>query len=113
MMGDDWLNNAATQAEFGQYLENELQTEIAGHCERVEQLCQFRALHYQFHLAHGDPASCLLTYVAQENFDAVVVGSLRPKSVLGLRSLMDVSLLQRQLHCPLIIVPFGYHAANE
>ena len=107
MMGDDWLNNAATQAEFGRYLEQELDAEIAVNRLRVQSACEAKLLAYQFHLEQGDPAQVLIALAASDQHDLVVMGTVRPKSVLGLRSRMNVSLLQQKLRCPLLIVPFG------
>ena len=35
MMGDDWLNNAATQARYGKYVENQIAREVGVELARV------------------------------------------------------------------------------
>ncbi len=36
MMGDDWLNNAVTQERFGNFVEGQLEGEVADVVQRVE-----------------------------------------------------------------------------
>ncbi len=36
MMGDDWLNNAVTQERFGNFVEGQLEDEVADVVQRVE-----------------------------------------------------------------------------
>lgn len=107
MMGDDWLNNGVTRDRFGRYLENELGREVEEHLERVQNDAQAAGLSYSWKVLNGEPDKCLLTECAKGiNYDLVVMGSPRPKSIPGLRSRMATDLLFKSLRTPLLIVPF-------
>lgn len=105
MRGDDWLNNAVTQDRFGQYLESQLQREIAEHAATLGGKATTRGLHYENVAVLGKPADCLLADAAAQAPDVVVIGSPRPKGMPGYRSRMNVEALVRELRVPLLIVP--------
>ncbi|HFE48748.1 MAG TPA: universal stress protein [Chromatiaceae bacterium] len=105
MMGDDWLNNAATQIRFGSYVENQLEQEIITHVERVANVASQRQTPYSHAILQGKPAECLIAASREDDYDLVVIGSPRPKGVEGYRSRMDLEQLARGLRLPLLIVP--------
>lgn len=105
MMGDDWLNNARTQAAFGEYLEGELAREVEEHQTRVAQGAAECGLDYRPELRQGDPAECLVTYVQETACELVVIGAPRPKATPGLRSRMHLEPLVRALTVPLVVAP--------
>lgn len=111
MTGDDWLNNSATQAEYGSYVENELEREIRRHADRLTPLMAEADLDYGCTVVYGRPDRVLIKTVSQGAYDLVVMGSRRPKGVDGLRSRMLTEALFSQLHTALLIAP--YPVADE
>jgi len=105
MMGDDWLNNAVTQARFGRYVESELAREAADEIERLEKRAKQSGIPYSNEVHLGKPAQCLLAVCEEGGYDMAVIGSPRPKKSPGLRSRMDPELLARSLQIRLLIVP--------
>ena len=106
MMGDDWLNNAVTQARFGSYVESELAREAADEVERLEKRAKQSGIPYSNEVHVGKPAPCLLAVCEEGEHDLAVIGSPRPKKSPGLRSRMDLELLARTLPMRLLIVPY-------
>lgn len=106
MMGDDWLNNAATRDTYAEYLESQLQDELRAYVDEVRQEADRRGLRYAFEVTLGDPTDALLTCIRRGGVDLVVVGSPRPKGKTGLRSRVRVEKLLRALSTPLLIVPY-------
>lgn len=105
MMGDDWLNNAVTQARFGDYVENELTREAAEEVARLAQRAKLSGIAYSDEVQLGKPAQCLVDICTHRNFDLAVIGSPRPKGTEGLRSRMDTEVLARSLTTRLLAVP--------
>ena len=105
MRGDDWLNNAITQQRFGDYVESQLERELAEHAEVLGREVLDRGLSYENYSVLGKPAECLLELVSRESFDLVVIGSPRPKRAPGYRSRMKMETLVRDLRIPLLVVP--------
>ncbi|MEW8505340.1 MAG: universal stress protein [Candidatus Thiodiazotropha sp.] len=105
MMGDDWLNNAVTREKFGNYLEGQLDGEVAEVVERLDRATRETGAEFSFESHFGEPAECLLGASRGSAFDLVVIGSPRPKGMQGLRSRMDIGRLVRELKIPLLIVP--------
>ncbi len=105
MRGDDWLNNAITQHRFGEYVESELEREIAEHAEALDRQVAGKGLNCKHSSVLGKPAECLLEACAGLACDLVVIGSPRPKGVPGYRSRMKMETLVRQLRTPLLVVP--------
>lgn len=105
MGGDDWLNNAITQERFGEYVESQLQREIAEHARSLGRAAEANGLVYENLSVFGRPAECLLAAVAAQPADLVVIGSPRPKGTAGYRSRMNIEILVRTLRTPLLIVP--------
>lgn len=105
MMGDDWLNNAVTQARFGDYVENQLAADAAIEINRVEKLAQEKSISYSCDFKLGKPAETLLEECAADDFDMVVIGSPRPKGAPGYRSRMVLETLVRKLSVRLLIIP--------
>ena len=106
MQGDDWLNNASTRDVFGRYVEQELEKEVVQHVSRLKRETKKRRLRYEAHMELGNPAQCLLSYAEKVRPDLVVVGSLRPKKVLGYRSRMLTDDVLRNLKAPILVVPY-------
>jgi len=105
MRGDDWLNNAITQERFGDYVESQLEREIAEHAESLGREVLDRGLSYENLSILGKPAECLLDLVSRESFDLAVIGSPRPKGAPGYRSRMKMETLVQGLRIPLLVVP--------
>jgi nucleotide-binding universal stress UspA family protein len=105
MMGDDWLNNAATRERFGNYLEGQLDNEVAEVVERLGRNTQESGAEFSYESRYGRPAECLLEVSRRMAFDLIVIGSPRPKGLHGYRSRMDIGTLTNRLRAPLLIVP--------
>ncbi|MCK5620666.1 MAG: universal stress protein [Alphaproteobacteria bacterium] len=105
MRGDDWLNNAITQQRFGDYVESQLERELAEHAEALSREVLDRGFSYENLSVLGKPAECLLDAAARETFDLVVIGSPRPKGTPGYRSRMKMETLVRGLRIPLFVAP--------
>jgi len=106
MTGDDWLNNAHTQKEYGNYVESELEREIIEHIERLKPIMLEKNIEYSYQLAKGAPDKMLLQQVEKEDYDLVVIGSPRPKGVDGLNSKLLSKSLPSQINIPLLIAPY-------
>ncbi|HWI14063.1 MAG TPA: universal stress protein [Burkholderiales bacterium] len=106
MMGDDWLNNAATRDVYCKHVESELGREIEAHRQALEPRAASHGVSYRSRVMLGKPAECLLAYAAEVSPDMVVIGSPRPRGTAGLRSRMDVEKLVAGLCVPLLIVPY-------
>jgi len=106
MMGDDWLNNAATQIRFSNYVETQLEVEITEHITRLKEQAKTLNVGYSYGIMQGDLAECLLEASRLEDYDLVIIGSPRPKGILGYRSRMVLEKLACGLTVPLLIVPF-------
>lgn len=106
MMGDDWLNNAHTQQEYGDYIESELEREIIEHIDRLKLLMQKENIDYSYSLTKGAPDKILIDEAAKGDYDLVVIGSSRPKGVDGLNSKLLTKSLPAQVHSPLLIAPY-------
>ncbi|MBM3556757.1 MAG: universal stress protein [Alphaproteobacteria bacterium] len=105
MLGDDWLNNAATHIRFGRYVENTIAREIDTAAARLEAAARECGLDYAREIRVGRPGECLLAAAKKGRFDLVVIGSPRPKGKRGLRSRLPVEDLVKGLKAPLIVVP--------
>jgi nucleotide-binding universal stress UspA family protein len=108
MMGDDWLNNAVTQSDYGDYLEGELKQEVDANIQRVTAAAAERNLNYNYELLQGKPTECLLKVANSNEFDLIVIGSTRPKSQTGLNSRIDCKELLANLNTPLLIIPYPH-----
>lgn len=105
MMGDDWLNNAATRDTYGKHVENQLQREVQAHIDRLRREAQARDLGYEFRVVLGKPAECLLEYSRLVAPTLVVIGAPRPRGELGIRSRLHPDKLTGELAAPLLVVP--------
>lgn len=105
MMGDDWLNNAVTQARFGNYVEGQLSQDAASEVERLADIAAESGVAYSDEVRLGKPAQCLVAASDGDDFGMAVIGSPRPKRSEGLRSRMDLEVLARSLSIPLLSVP--------
>jgi nucleotide-binding universal stress UspA family protein len=105
MTGDDWLNNAVTQARFGKYVEDQLAREIGLEVARLADAAEQRKIAYENSVQLGKPADCLAEAERSGAYDLVVVGAPRPKGTPGLRSRMTPETLVRALKTPLLVVP--------
>ena len=106
MMGDDWLNNAATRDVYGRHVESQLAAEIDRHRSDVAGECARRGIAYEARTVVGKPDLCLIEYAAAVGPRLVVMGSPRPRGVPGLRSRMNPETLVRGLAVPLLIAPY-------
>ncbi len=107
MMGDDWLNNAVTQARFGKYVENQLANEAAEELERFAAMAKTAGIMLSSEVHLGKPADVLLAVAKETGADCVVIGSPRPKGVEGYRSRMVLDTLVRGLKAPLVVIPWS------
>ncbi len=105
MMGDDWLNNAVTQARYGKYVENQLAREVAEEADRLDSEASEIGVTCSHDFIFGNPAACLIEKVNNGNYDLIVMGSLRPKGAEGYRSRMKLDVLFRAIEIPVLIVP--------
>ncbi len=103
MQGDDWLLNASTRDDFGNYVEGILEADAKKVLRAVEEHCNERGIAYKSVMLLGDPAECLLKIAAQEVVTMVVIGPPRPKGETGLRSRMELEKLARGLSVPLLM----------
>jgi len=105
MRGDDWLNNAITLEKFGEYVESQLQRELAEHAETLCREVKGAGAIYMNIAVVGKPAESLLAVAAARNPQLVVIGSPRPRGMPGYSSRMKVEILMRTLRVPLLIAP--------
>lgn len=105
MMGDDWLNNAVTQARYGNYVESQLAGEAADEVQRLAARAKASGIRYSDEVRLGKPAACLIESCQRDGYDLAVIGSPRPKGSPGYRSRMDLELLARALPARLMTVP--------
>jgi nucleotide-binding universal stress UspA family protein len=106
MLGDDWLNNAVTQARFGRYVEAQLGREIVAEVARLQEAAAARGVSCSAEAMQGDPARCLVAASRKADYRLVVIGSPRPKGLEGLRSRMSLETLVRGLRVPLLVIPY-------
>ena len=105
MRGDDWLNNAATQETFGDYLEGALEAEARAELARLKEEAQAAGVRLRSRAMFGRPADCLLRVAAEEGGDLAIIGAPRKKGEAGYSSRMKLEALARGLAMPLMIVP--------
>lgn len=105
MMGDDWLNNAVTQARFGTYVENQLARESAEDISLTTEAAKKKGVNFDFTIVFGKPCDCLLEAAAKKDYDLIIIGSPRPKGTEGYRSRMALDPLVRALKTRLLIIP--------
>ncbi len=106
MMGDDWLNNASTQAAFGRYIETRLEDEVLRCIAKVRRGAQKRRIRYLPQVVFGKPSDCLLEEAGRGKVDLVVLGSPRPRGKTGLRSRMLTDELLKRLRTPVLVAPY-------
>lgn len=105
MMGDDWLNSVITREKFKDYVESMLEEEVRALVRRLEREARRRGVRYDFEMAFGKPAECLLARLKRGGVDLVVLGAPRPKRRTGLRSRMLTDDVLRAVRVPLLIAP--------
>lgn len=106
MMGDDWLNNASTQAAFGRYVETRLEDEVRHNLAKVRRQAEKRRIRYLPTVVLGKPSDCLLKEAGRGKVDLVVLGSPRPRGKPGLRSRMLTNELLKRLGTPVLVAPY-------
>ena len=106
MTGDDWLNNGVTRNRFRDYVESELSKEVDETINRLKQKAEEQEVDYLPEVVVGEPDDCLLSKTNEKSFNAVVMGSPRPKGEPGLRSRMITKKMQTSLSENLVQVPF-------
>ena len=104
--GDDWLQNGSVRNDFRRYLEGELGREVDENFVRVGEAAIAKGLNYTNEMVVGEPDEVILASSEQEKFDLIIMGSIRPKKMSGLRSRMLKDKMMRQLKTPLLVVPF-------
>lgn len=104
--GDDWLQNGSVRDDFRRYLEGELGKEVDENFVRVGKIADEKGLKYTNDMVVGEPDKCLVDISQQEQFDLIIIGSIRPKGISGLRSRMLKDKMIRNLKTPLLIVPY-------
>jgi nucleotide-binding universal stress UspA family protein len=107
MQGDDWLNNASTRDDFGNYVEGVLAKENAEIVNAVRARLTAIGLEYTPVIRFGDPATCLLEVARDQSPDLVVIGPPRLKGAPGYRSRMELETLVRGLNAPLMVAHAG------
>ncbi|HEC14275.1 MAG TPA: universal stress protein [Rhodospirillales bacterium] len=105
MMGDDWLNNAVTQARFGKYVENQLAREVAEEADRLDRDASKFAITCNHDFIFGKPVECLVEKYKNGNYDLIVMGSLRPKGAEGYCSRIKLDVLLRAIEIPVLVIP--------
>jgi nucleotide-binding universal stress UspA family protein len=106
MMGDDWLNNAATRDTYCKHIESQLNQDIDAHRESLEPQLAARGASYHAEVTIGSPTECLLQYAATVNPDLIVLGSRRPRGVPGLQSRIKVDRLLDRLPASVLVIPY-------
>lgn len=106
MMGDDWLNNASTRDDYGDYLESQLEAEIRQQVDKLSKSAARKKVKYDYKVVVGKPAEVLLEVATEDKYDLAVIGSPRPKGKKGLRSRMDLEAIARDLTIPILIIPY-------
>ena len=104
--GDDWLQNGSVRNDFRRYLEGELGREVDENHARVGEAAKKGGLIYTNDMVVGEPDEVLLATCEQEKFDLVIMGSIRPKKIPGLRSRMLKDKMLRKLKTPVLVVPY-------
>jgi len=104
--GDDWLQNGSVRNDFRRYLEGELGREVDENFVRFGEAAIKKGLNYTNDMVVGEPDDVILTASEQEKFDLIIMGSIRPKKISGLRSRMLKDKMIRELKTPLLIVPY-------
>lgn len=108
MMATDWRNQSGARNAFARHLESELEKEIREHRDRVAGLADAKRLVHEFAMGQGDPAKLLVEFARTHEVDLVVLGTPRPRGVLGFRSRMLTDDVMRALGIPLLLVPAVY-----
>jgi hypothetical protein len=106
MTGDGWRINAATEHEFCDYLESQIERETLEYLRLVARAAANRGIIYSASSECGPLVDCLAATAAAGDYEAVVIGSPRPRGIAGLRSRLDVDKLMRVLRLPLIVIPY-------
>ena len=106
MMGDDWLNDSSTRDDYGDYVESQLENEIRLHIKKLTKAVTKKNIKYDYEVVVDKPGPALLRSAQAEKYDIAVVGSPRPKGKKGLRSRIEFDKLARDLHIPLLIIPY-------
>lgn len=104
--GDDWLQNGSVRNSFRRYLEGELGKEVDENFTRVGKPAIEKGINYTNDMVVGEPDEVLLETSQKENYDLIIIGSIRPKGISGLRSRMLKDKMIKKLKTPLLIVPY-------
>lgn len=105
MSGDGWRINAATEREFCDYLEGQIERETLAELKRVADAAARRGIVYSASSECGPLEASLAAAAAKGGYDAVVIGAPRPRGMTGLRSRMRLDRLAPMLTVPLVVVP--------
>ncbi len=105
MRGDDWLNNAVTQKRFGDYIEDELESEARKEIDRLKEQADKAEVKIETRAMFGKPVDSLISLADEIAPYRIIIGTPRPKGEDGYNSRMKLEPLVRSLKAPLIIVP--------
>lgn len=105
MTGDGWRCNGSNVRDFADYLESQIEREIAEHLGRAHAEARRRGIVYSAGSKHGPLDACLIEASREADYDVVVIGSRRPRGMLGFRSHMRLDRLAQSLGTPLVVVP--------
>jgi len=109
MLADDWLSNVSTHIQFENYLQNELKQEAEDNTKRIRFKLDSLKIDNQPIIKFGEPNKCLINTCLETNFDLVIIGSRRPKSMHGLSSIMNSEKLPQNIPAKLLQVPHPIH----
>ena len=108
ILGDDWLNNDCTRNHFCKYLEAELENEVNLSINRIRNKFNSLGVTNKNKILVGKPDKVLVQLCKEESFDVIIMGSLRPKIIKGLKSRMWTSYLTSNINTSLYITPHPY-----
>ena len=106
MVGKDWLHDQSGSHDYDAYVESQLEKEIAQHIARLKQAAQRKKIKYSSRVVVGKPAEMMIDTANSGKFDIAIIGSPRPRGKKGLRSRMELDEIARDMHIPLLIVPY-------
>lgn len=103
MMGDDWLNTSATRNKFARYVESEINNEIDMLWKRLKEKFIYPQVEYIRRV--GSLEEALKNTAREKEVDLIIIGSRQKKRSPGFKARFDYKKLQKDLPCPLMIIP--------
>ena len=105
MLGDDWLNNEITRERFSTYLESELAQEIDETIYRIQNNLSVFNTKVEHKVVIGNPIKELISTCQEDDYQLVITGSARPKTMSGLKSRMIGKRIAQKLPMKYLQVP--------